>query len=331
MLGRTEDHDWLVREEVIKKHFVSDLSFVVATKNRPDQLHKLLESLSSQTRICGRVVVVGTGNSVEYVVSRFYDRLPVEYIHSPVPGQIRQRNMGIASLGGEFNFVGFLDDDLVLERDSLEKMIEFWNEAEPHTAGVGFNIINVEPLKYSWAQAFLFMSSSYPGRVLKSGYNVSIGHLATDVRSQWLGGGYTVWRSDILNTFPQDTLNTRWAIGEDLRFSYPIGKEYPLYVCADAKVRHEHVFDQAPLGKVHFYRGRKSAISQQYFVQLHADDFSSIACLWMIFGKSIIRLISAGLKSDHTLLFHAFGEMSGFLSCLYAAITSKSLRNDLED
>lgn len=319
------------RDEVGKPYVATDLAFVVPTKDRHAQLERLLESLARQTQTCGRIVVVDGGTSAERVVSGFQGRLAVDYIHCPVPGQIRQRNLGIEALGTRYRLVGFLDDDLVLESDALEKMIEFWNRAEEGTAGVGFNITNVEPLRHSPLLCLFFMSVNTPGKVLKSGYNVGFANIPSDIRVQWLGGGYTVWRSSILQQFPQETLNTRWAIGEDLRFSYPIGKKYPLYVCADARVRHEHVFDQGPPKKIHLYRGRKSVVSQFYFAKLHAGDFSRIACLWMLLGKCIFRFTRACLKADGQSVLQAIGEVDGLLVCFRSALTSKDLRMEMED
>lgn len=312
-------------------YVATDIAFIVPTKDRPAQIEKLLESLFRQTQTCGRIVVVDGGKCIEHIISKFRGRLELEYIQCSIPGQIRQRNMGIEALGTKYRLVGFLDDDLVLEPDALEKMVEFWNQIEIGTAGVGFNITNVPPFRHSFILGLFAMSSTKPGVVLKSGYNVCINHIPVSSRSQWLGGGYTVWRSDILNLFTQNTLNTRWAIGEDLRFSYPIGTQYPLYVCADAKVRHEHVFDQSSPGKVYWYRGRKSVISQFYFVQLHAENFSRLACLWMLLGKCTLRLAISCANFDRHLLLQALGEISGFFICFHAALTSKNLLKQLED
>ena len=168
---------------------------------------------------------------IEDDVLCFRDRLPVEYFHCEPPGQIRQRNLGLVHMDERTPLIGFLDDDLILEPDALERMIEFWNRAEPDTAGVGFNVVNAPPYRTSWL-ARLFVRSPAPGRVLRSGYNSRIDAIDHDIRTQWLGGGYTVWRRDILAQYRQPELRTRWAIGVDIRFSYPVGKQHPLYVCA---------------------------------------------------------------------------------------------------
>ncbi len=170
-----------------------------------------------------------------------------------------------------------------------------------------------------------------PGRVLKSGHNVGIQNIAEDVSTEWLGGGYTVWSAEVLRRFPQDELHTRWAIGEDLRFSYPIGKQFPLFVCARARVRHEHVNDRSQGLKVHYYRGRKSVASICYFVQLHREDLSLMACLWMLVAKCSARIVVAALRFDKESLIHGIGEAIGLVHGALALIRGTDLRAMLED
>lgn len=170
-----------------------------------------------------------------------------------------------------------------------------------------------------------------PGTVLKSGCNVSIQNIAEDVPTEWLGGGYTVWSAEVLSRFPQDELHTCWAIGEDLRFSYPIGKQFPLFVCSRARVRHEHVNDRSQGLKAHYYRGRKSAVSICYFVQLHREDLSMAACLWMLVAKCGARILGACLRLDKESLIHGVGEVVGIFRCSLALIRGSDLRAMLED
>ncbi len=309
----------------------ADLAVVVPTKDRPSQVRKLLTSLAAQSVRPGSVIVVDHGGNAEPVIAEFKERLKVTYIQSLVAGQIYQRNIGIDAACSDYRLVGFLDDDLVFEPDALECMIEFWNKAADNTAGVGFNIINCPPFRFSPVLGLLFLSSPTPGKVLKSGYNASIQHLAEDVRTEWLGGGYTVWSAEILRKFRQDELRTRWAIGEDLRFSYPIGKEFPLFVCSRAKVRHEHVYDQVQGTNVHLYRGRKSVVSICFFVQLYREHFSMLACLWMLAGKCCLRLIESCFRFDKAAFTHGLGEAIGIFWCSVSLIRRSSLRTLLED
>ena len=309
----------------------SDLAVVVATRNRPIQVRKLLSSLAAQSMRPGSVILVNYGGNTEPAIAEFKDRLSVTYIQSIVPGQIHQRNIGIKAVSSDYRLVAFFDDDLVVEFDALERMIEFWNITAGNTAGVGFNIINCPPFRFSPVLSFFGLSSLIPGKVLKSGYNVSIQHVNEDVQTEWLGGGFTVWRAEILRKFRQDELRTFWAIGEDLRFSYPIGKKFPLFICSQAKVRHEHEIDQASTVKKNFYKGYKSIASTLYFVQLHPHDFSIIACLGMLIGKCFARLSLACVCYDKDSFAKALGEAVGICQCTLALIQRTNIRTKLED
>jgi glycosyltransferase involved in cell wall biosynthesis len=307
-----------------------DLAFLIPTKDRPHDIENLLKSLAAQSIACGRVIIVDGGKSIEALVAGYRDRLPVDYYPCQPPGQIRQRNLGIGKLDDTTALVGFLDDDLVLEPDALEKMIAFWNGAEPATAGVGFNIVNAPPARASFLARLLLMSSAEPGRVLRSGYNSRIDSINADLRTQWLGGGYTVWKREILHQYPQSDLKTRWAIGEDLRYSYPIGKAYPLHVCAAARVRHEYVYDQAPAQAIDRYRGRKSSLSIFYFVTLH-EELSRWACLWMLTGKLLAYAAKGCFTLDARALLNAVGQAEAIGICVKSWLGFADLQSELED
>jgi glycosyltransferase involved in cell wall biosynthesis len=307
-----------------------DVALIIPTKDRPQKLKNLLNSLSQQTVHCGQVIIVDGGQSAKDVVASFSDRLPVEYYECSPPGQIRQRNTGITKLKGVIPLVGFIDDDLVLEVDALEKMIDFWNRVEENTAGVGFNIVNVPPLRHSRFWGFLQMSSPRYGRVLSSGYNSAIHNVSEEIRTQWLGGGYTVWKREIIAKFPQENLNTRWAIGEDLRFSYPIGKRYPLYICAAAKVRHEHIYDQYDPKSIDRYIGRKTSLASFYFVGLH-PELSRMACLWMLTGSTFVQLIYGCATFRPRLVSFALGGAEAILIYLKSLLGLSNLRTELEN
>ena len=304
-----------------------DVAFIIPTRDRPKKIRNLLDSLAQQSIACSRVIIVDGGKSVEELVIDYRDVLPVEYYRCTPPAQIRQRSMGIAKLDGRTRLVGFLDDDLVMEQDALQKMIEFWNHVEPDTAGVGFNIVNSPPLPCSRLLCLLLMTSPVKGRVLPSGRNTAISNLTTDIRTQWLGGGYTVWKREILEQFPQENLDTRWATGEDLRFSYPIHKRYPLFVCAGAKVRHEHIYDQAPNENIYRYRGRKESLAVCHFVESHRE-FSRIACLWMLTGTAFARLVYGWARFLPEKLGYARGQVEAIIIYLKSLLGYTNLRSE---
>ena len=300
-----------------------DLAVIIPTKDRPQKMENILGSLRDQTVACGRIIVVDGGQSVEDVVMKFAAHLPVEYYDCHPPGQIRQRNLAISKLDNRTPLVAFLDDDIVLETDAIENVLKFWSNCDPKTAGVSFNIINNPPYRYSRVKALFGMSSSEQGRVLRSGYNVATTPVQKNLQTQWLSGGATVWKFDILDSHQHTDIISRWAICEDVIFSYPIGKKYPLYVCADAKVRHEHVYDHKAKMK-YFYYGRTITLWRLYFEESH-PELSRLFFLWMSLGQILTRFALGIFTFRMHHIQYALGQIDGAASGLSALAKGKQL------
>lgn len=309
----------------------ADLVILIPTKDRPEKLRIMLKTLSLQTEKCARILVIDGGESVESVVLEFKNVLPVEYHSCKPPGQIRQRNLGISLLKLDTRLVGFIDDDLLFEPDALEKMLEFWNKAPRETAGVGFNNVGVPQYTDSWLLKIFFMSSRFQGKVTKAGYNTSIGNVNKDIQTEWLGGGYTVWKQDIIRQFSQSELKTKWAIGEDIRFSYPIGQLYPLFVASEPKFREQmeelHVTEANDLA---LYRGVKSCLSYYYFVSMNSS-LSKGLCFWMLLGKTVALLLQGAIRFDSTTLHRGYGYLKGLVIILGSVFGAANVVKSLED
>ena len=299
-----------------------DLALIIPTKDRSAKMRNLLDSLAAQSMQCGRIIVVNGGQSIRDIVMSFVDRLPVEYYECYPPGQIRQRNMAISKLDERTPLVASIDDDIVLESEALEAMINFWNKCEPETAGVSFNIVNNPPYRYSWIKSLFFMSSIRQGQVLISGYNVATTPVKEDMKTEWLSGGATVWRLHILKQFVHKEIQSRWAICEDVIFSYPAGKQFPLYVCADAKVRHEHIYDHTVKMKFRYY-GRTVTLWRLYFVESH-PELSRLFYIWMVLGQIAFRSFTGLILFQLSNLQYAFGQLEGLAKGLYAVMLGKS-------
>jgi len=315
-----------------KRHIytLAELAIVVPTKNRPDNVRKLLESLSTQSCKPGQVILVDGGNSIEQVVMAFDRTIPVEYYVCRPPGQIRQRELGLGKLGTQIRLVAFLDDKIMLAPDALEMMLACWNRVESETAGIGFNITNVSQPAYSRCYKYFFVRSTPPGKVSLSGSNAIFPNLTEDLRTEWLGGGYTVWRKEILDMYPQREVDTRWAAGEDLRFSYPIGREYPLWACCSAKCQNVTVLDQASDENVLLYRSRAIACHELYFAYTQ-QGINFLACLWMVSGLIVIDALCGWRYSNNQQLLAAHGRLQGlfrFLRVLFSQKDNATVLND---
>jgi glycosyltransferase involved in cell wall biosynthesis len=114
-------------------------SVVVVTKDRPELLAGLLESLTRQALPPDEVLVVDNNSTASYaeVFAQYRDRLPLKAVVETTPGIAAARNRGIRESTGEI--ILFTDDDCVAEPQWVEKMVEpFYRD--PHIGAVGGDI-----------------------------------------------------------------------------------------------------------------------------------------------------------------------------------------------
>jgi glycosyltransferase involved in cell wall biosynthesis len=300
-----------------------NIVILVPTKDRPGKIKNFLDSLAGQSQPCGRVIIVASGADIEELVLSFSDRLPVEYIYCHTPGQIRQRNMGIALLDETTPITGFFDDDIVLESDTLEKIIAFWNHVEPETAGIACNITNTPSWSPSWLYSAVYLANLNPGQITNSGYNVPITNIKQDIRSAWLPGGATFWRTDIVKQFAHKEIPAKRAMCEDLLFSYPIGKKYPLYVSHESHVRNESINDHVKSGAERYY-GRTELIWRLYFISLH-KEFHAGKMAWSYIMLILADIIRGFMQLRLSRFEKALGRVEGLLIGINVMIFKKDL------
>lgn len=311
------------------KYSGREICVLVPTKDRPELVERLLLSLTNQVEAVGRIIIVATGTDIWSTVQRFSDRLPIDYRFTDQPGQIRQRNIGISMLDERTTLIACLDDDTELDAMAIREMVKFWNQALPNTGGVGFNIVTGGASSSSLLQTLLFLGHRKPGRVLRSGISTSVSHLQQSIASQWLSGGAAVWRRDVLVNHPHKEIDTPWAIGEDLLFSYGVGKTYPLFVCAEAKLLHNHPARATTDKEWHYLHGKTQTLWVYHLVSSNRELSRS---LWFftvslrITGKVLVGLATG--RSD--LLHFARGAMAA-IGVIARGATRQSAGNDVRE
>ena len=298
-----------------RTNYVSkDLAIIIPTKDRPKEIVRLLQSIKELDCEVGRVIVVASGQDISDVVIEFSKILPVEY-YSSESGQIKQRNKGISLLNDSTKLVATIDDDMFFYKTAVLEMIKFWNSIELDTAGVGFNIVNKPSHRHTWLRGLFGVSVPEPGRVLKSGSNTSICNVKQNIRSEWLTGGATVWRQDILKNHPHREIISRWAAYEDMIFSYPIGLVHPLYICATATIKTEDVQLAKESPKLSLYRGRANFLWGIYFVQIN-PQLSIAQFYYKKFLEILVFLIKGLFRQEFHRFYLVMGMLSGFFLSL---------------
>ncbi|WP_354043706.1 glycosyltransferase [Devosia sp. UYZn731] len=258
---------------------------MVPTKDRHDDLQKLLVSLTAQTVQPTQIVIVDGGDTPIKALVDDYPGLPITYVREYPPSLARQRNAGMAALQADITVAGYLDDDLELEPDATARMRAFWEKAGDEVGGAAFTIKN-QPLRHGLfgkvADLFL-INGGEQGRVLASGFATSITPQSQDMRTDWLYGGATLWRRSVIRAFQYD----EWYIGhgflEDLDFSYRVSRSTQLWVVADAKVWH---WPHPIRIERNVSLGRQQVVNRVYFVR-KLGGFKRLPVIWALFGQCV--------------------------------------------
>lgn len=272
-------------------------------------LLRMLRSLEAQTvRVDQCIIVDGSDESIEGVLREITSFAP-EYVRLYPPSLSAQRNAGMRRIRSEITLAGYLDDDLVLLPNALEAMLQFWEAAPGAVGGARFKIVGaVRPHgALHWLMKMFLLDSTQPGRVLRSGFTSGLDYSGKDIEADWLSGGATVWRREVIERYSYD----EWFLGtgflEDLDYSYRVRQAYRLIVVEAARLHH---LSPPPRPEMSRIRGRWEVINRIYFVRKHRS-LSELACWYALLGQLVILIASSARRRERESWDRVVGNLSG--------------------
>jgi len=291
------------------------LGFVIPTKDRPEEIKKILENFESQSTMPEEIVVVDSGQKSIGNLIQDFNKLNIKYIKHYPPSISGQCNSGIKALSSSINLIGIVGDDVEFKKDAIKKMLEFWKETDDNLGGVSFNLINhpeveISKLKRTKIAEKLGLYSNEKGKVMKSGFHTMIGTVESNIYTEWISTCASVWRREVLEEFKFDEWFEGYSYLEDLDFSYRVGKKWKLAVVADAKFYHHHASSGRGSG---FQFGKREVINRIYFVKKY-KELSIAHCISAI----IIRIFISAVyifkeKKSKYYIGRILGNLAGFL------------------
>jgi glycosyltransferase involved in cell wall biosynthesis len=223
-------------------------SVVIATRNRAEPLRECLESIAQQTRVPCEVILVDASDdlSTAELAGNLKDRFtcPVRYLQARARSLVIQRWQGIEIASGDL--IIFLDDDLVLEPSFISEIARVFEEdKEGDVGGVSGAMIGnayAPPSRLNRLFLRLFVGKeegSYAGRSVGPAVSFFPAD-APDVvqRAEWLLGGLTGYRRELLLAEPCWESFSGYSFMEDVHLSARIGRKYRLLNTTRARVVH---------------------------------------------------------------------------------------------
>lgn len=307
------------------------VAVICPTKDQPQKVRRLLHNICNLKSAPGQIIIADGGHNLKPLVDQFAKSLNLTCLYCPEPGQVLQRNHARAYLSDDIRIVLHIDDDNTFEPDALVKLLEFWNltsksEGDRPLAGVSFNVVDLPIKKNSFFRKVALLGTESPGSLSLGGYARPFSPTDRNAETAWLLGGSTAWSRDILENCPHPIdFSTKWAVCEDLIYSYPIGKNYRMMVAKDAVVYHNETYQDFAIQKSIFY-GVSSSVMRYFFVTAN-PEFSKLAFFWMTLCVALGHLARAFIGSKkHAGLF--FGNVFGLIiisSCTILGVQAKRI------
>ncbi len=296
------------------------VSVVLPTMNRGEDMRAFLDSLRAQTVRPDELVVVDAGESVESILQAGLEGSGIRLVYtSSEPGTSLQRNVGIDLASGAYIF--FLDDDMVLEPDYVERSLEAFSlSMDPPVGGVMGSQINIPP------------DSRFKRRVY---HLFGIAHTAPGDDCQLYVGGGVRWLADPSRVVPIPAAATGrvayraeclveerfseflpgYTFAEDVELAVRIAKHWSIVHQPAARLDHRH----SAAGRVG-YGDRISRVmySRFYFFTQHREKSlrNLAAFAWSHTGETA-QLAAVGLFKRKTGLAPVvMGVARGYQLCL---------------
>lgn len=206
---------------------------VIPTKNRPDDLNRLFESITKQIEKPARVVIIDQSDNI--AVQKESGDFEVNHVHAPyVSGLTAAKNLGVSYCNSEI--VYFFDDDIILDPDFFQIMNSHF-ENDPEIYGMCGKQKNCKDSFINILFFSLFHIGAYKDirRKCNSGY---IKELL--VKTNIISGGITGYRRKVFDDYLFDEGLVRYCLGEDMDFSYRVSRHHTICFATDALALHNH-------------------------------------------------------------------------------------------
>lgn len=309
--------DSVMRDPYETPMFSNKIAFVVATKDRPEKLRHMLRSLDRQSHRTDQIIIIDSGIPPVKEVLRDFPNLNLTYSTFFPPSATKQRNFGLTEISPEITLVGFLDDDVELDVNAIEKLLLFWEDAPNQMAGVALNMVNhpglfASTLKYLPFAERLGLYSQNKGDVLPSGFQTMIGKVKDNIYVKWLPTGASVWRKKIFEDYQFDEWFRDYSYLEDLDFSFSVGKKYKLMVLGGAEYYHFPAKEGRGSG---FRFGFREVENRLYIVKKYRE-FSLLKCYLALHVRMMMNLGLFIWEQKLHYFQRALGNAGGLMSSL---------------
>jgi len=294
------------------------ISIIICTRNREKELSECIDSLINQSYKPNKIIIADNGaifdSSLLDIIKK--NEIEVLYIKNNRNGTSIARNLSLRQVKEDIVF--FFDDDVILDHDYIKQTIKLFAEDERKNIGIIVGkITNLKKIRMRLLKKIFFLHSDKPYYVLPSGRNTVATQDINETREvSWASGGAMAVRGDIARkyTFDESFDIFGFALGEDLDYSFRIGKSYKIIFNPHSKIFHQNSkksrIDERKIGFL-------QVVNRYKFVIKNMNSLKNKFCFyWSLIGELILNLLSI-IVYRKTGLERAIGNIKGIYYLLF--------------
>jgi glycosyltransferase involved in cell wall biosynthesis len=211
----------------------TELSIIIPTKNRPDDLAATIGSILKQSQRPTQLVIVDQSDQ-----KTFQAGVPfrLEYIYDPsIGGLTAARNRGMAAATGDIWL--FLDDDVILEPNFIFELTAAYSSGADGVSGIITNYTKPPLGRLMWDT--VFMRGRFQDDRQAVYVNVAQHIGSPPIRVRQLGGGLMSFRANCIRNLQFDENNRGAGPGEDIDFCAQLPRDAVLLINPRARLVHK--------------------------------------------------------------------------------------------
>lgn len=279
-----------------------DISVVIVTYNRPNEIKIALDGLKNQEIKPKEVLVVDQSEKedTKKEVTKYKKLIPgLRYLRSEVPSIAIAKNKGLSETA-KAKIVLFLDDDASIEKNYFKELVKAYNSLDAN--GIfgfydvpGYEKSPIKELKFKIKEKvksifFLGNCNDRSFRVTSPYGNTSTFRIKKPVTAEWFPGTDPSYKKEVFKDIKFDENFFGWSLGEDIDIAYRIHKKYGKLYAIPAPISHNHPQKEwTPERKIRaIYMNQ---INHFYLFYKNMPEMG-IRFLWNLFGITLYRIIS---------------------------------------
>ena len=299
-------------------------AFVIATRNRPHELLRSVESLVRQNVLPAELCIVDSSEEAAHRadVERLCAEvsLPLDYVHPAPRGLTVQRNIGIDRTSGDPVFM--VDDDVYLEPTCHEEVLREYDRWGPELGGV--RATPVDParpplLSVGWRKLF-GIGGWWPeasGR-MRAGFWVEGVSEAAGVRKlEYMTGWFMSFRREVFLHERFDEALSGYAHKEDVDLTYRVSRRRVLVQTPKARCDHF----QTVTSRLSSHHLMRMNLGNQFYLHrknMDQDLRHRAALWWGLVGLFLLNVARGVVKRDA-------GLVTGMIVGMYEQARGKGL------